>query len=359
MGLGPLHTIGLADARLHAIECRKQKLVGVDPIDARRAIKAQLRHNSASARTFKHCADAYIESHKDGWRNAKHADQWKSTLEAYAWPYVKNKTTQEITTEDVLKILKPIWRDKTETASRLRGRIEAILDWATAHGYRTGENPARWRGHIENLLPKRSKVSKVQHHAALPFAKIGSFFSQIQQEQTVSSWAFQYLILTAARTSEVVAACWDEIGFDEKIWVIPGDRMKSGREHRVPLATHALDILSRAKIAQKRGGLEQSKYVFSSGRIDRHLSNMALLKMLQRLGKQDLTVHGFRSTFRDWASEATSHAREVAEMALAHTIGDKVEAAYRRGDLFDKRRKLMEDWASYCHENLSTMRMVA
>jgi len=348
MGLGPLHTVSLAEARLHALECRKQKLDGIDPIDARKQARAELMEKSVSAKTFKQCADSYISAHKDGWKNEKHAHQWVRTLEAYAWPKIRDKAIQSITTSDVIDILEPIWKSKTETASRLRGRIESVLDWATARGYRKGENPARWRGHLENLLPKRSRVKKVKHFAALPYVRMADFFAELDAQKGVSSWALEFLILTASRTSEVVAARWDEVDFQSKIWIIPGERMKAGREHRVPLSLTAIDILKRVRKAQKTGGLKESQYIFVGDRPNSHLSNMALLKLLQRMGQTDLTVHGFRSTFRDWAAEKTHHAREVAEMALAHTVGDKVEAAYRRGDLFEKRRAIMDDWADYC-----------
>jgi integrase len=241
----------------------------------------------------------------------------------------------------VTRALEPIWRDKTETASRLRGRIEAVLDWATVRGYRQGDNPARWRGHLDRLLPARAKVQRVEHHAALPYLEIGAFMSQLREQDGMSAFALQFLVLTATRTSEVLNATWSEIDLSAAVWTIPADRMKAGREHRIPLSKPALALL-RELSAHRIGGL-----IFPSAKPNRPLSNMAMLKLLERMGRPDLTVHGFRSTFRDWAAELTNFPREVAEHALAHSLPDKVEAAYRRGDLFDKRRKLMESWARF------------
>ena len=238
--------------------------------------------------------------------------------------------------------IEPIWTTKTETASRIRGRIESILDWATARKYREGENPARWKGHLDNLLPMRSKVQKIKHHAALPYSDIGSFMVSLRQHDAVSANGLEFLILTAARTGEVIGATWSEIDFDSAIWIVSGERMKNGKEHRVPLSSTAIKVL------RKMEKVAESKFVFPGGKRNRPLSNMAFLQLLKRMGRGDLTAHGFRSTFRDWVAERTNYPNEVAEMALAHTVTDKVEAAYRRGDMFDKRVNLIEDWCGFC-----------
>ncbi len=241
----------------------------------------------------------------------------------------------------VMKVLEPIWHAKPETASRLRGRIEAVLDWAAVRGYRKGENPARWRGHLDKLLPARSKVRQVAHHAALPYDKLADFIAALRNQQGVAARALEFLILTAARTGEVIGARWDEVDLDERIWVVPGARMKAHREHRVPLSVAAMAILGPMK------DIRESDFVFPGGQKGGPLSNMAMLARLRRMHRGELTAHGFRSTFRDWAAERTSFPGDVAEMALAHTVGDKVEAAYRRGDLFEKRRQLMEAWGAF------------
>lgn len=245
-----------------------------------------------------------------------------------------------------MKVIEPIWTTKPETASRVRGRIEAVLDWATARGYRDGENPARWRGHLENLLPQRSKVRRVQHHAALPYSQIGAFIAELRKQEGIAGRAFEFLILTAARTSEVLGARWGEFGIDERVWTVPGERMKSGREHRVPLSPRAIEIIEEMRSAV--GGKGSLVAFVFPGAKDGALSNMALLMTLRRMGRGDLTAHGFRSTFRDWAAECTGFPAEVAEMALAHAVADAVERAYRRGDLFAKRRQLMDAWARFC-----------
>ncbi|WP_298281950.1 phage integrase central domain-containing protein [Acidocella sp.] len=342
MGLGPLHIVSLADARAKAAECRKQRLDRADPLQVREAAILAAKLEEAKAKTFQDCADAYITAHAPGWRNAKHADQWRNTLLSYAYPVFGAFPIQTVDTALVMKVLEPIWATKTETASRLRGRIECILDWATVREYRRGENPARWRGHLENLLPKRQKVQKVEHHTALPYAEMSSFMTLLRAQEGIAARAFEFLILTATRTSETIGATWDEIDLDAKIWTIPASRIKAGREHRVPLSPAAILVLEGMKFEGS------DHHVFPGGRPGACLSNMAMLKLLERMGKSHLTVHGFRSTFRDWVSERTNFPREVAEMALAHAISDKVEAAYRRGDLFEKRQKLMETWAAYC-----------
>jgi integrase len=339
MGLGSVDLVSLSEARLKTLECRKLHLEGIDPIEVRKAKRAQAALASAKGMTFKACAEKYIASHKAGWKNDKHAAQWPATLTTYAYPAIGGLAVQNIDTALVLRVLEPIWATKAETASRLRGRIEVILDWARVHGYRTGENPARWRGHMDKLLPPRSKMKKVKHHAALPYAELPAFMAKLRKEEGVAARALEFLILTIARTGEVIGAPPNEI--KSNIWIVPAERMKAGMEHRVPLSEPAVAIVE--KMTKDLRG----PYLFPGRKPGTPLSNMAMLQLLERMGRSDLTAHGFRSTFRDWASETTSHESEVIEMALAHTIDSKVEAAYRRGDLFKKRVALMEDWAKY------------
>jgi integrase len=339
MGLGPVHTISLAEARQAARDCRKLRLEGIDPIEARKQ-----RQESATAKggamTFPGCAEAYIRAHESGWRNPKHVQQWRKTLETYAYPVFGALPVEQIELPSVMRVLEPIWREKAETASRVRGRIESVLDWATVRGYRKGDNPARWRGHLDTLLPARSKVQKVTHHPALPYVKLPSFIRNLQEQKGIAARALEFLILTAARTSEAIGAQWSEFDLDQRMWTIPAERIKSRREHRVPLGDRALAILAELQV-------QDSRVVFPGGKIGKPLSNMALLAVLKRMKRTDLTAHGFRSTFRDWAAEQTNFPREVAEMALAHTVGDKVEAAYRRGDLFEKRIEIMHKWDQF------------
>ena len=342
MGLGPTHTITLAEARQKALECRKARLDGADPIEARKATRAAVKLDAAKAMTFKACAERYIAAHKAGWKNDKHAAQWPSTLGTYVYPIMGSLPVQAVDVGLVLKALEPIWTTKPETAGRVRGRIESVLDWATARGYRQGENPARWRGHLENLLPQKAKVRRVEHHAALPYVEIAGFMAALRQQAGIAARALEFAILTAARTGEVIGARWEEINLAERLWTIPAERMKAGKEHRVPLSAPALAILEN--LAKVREG----EFVFPGGRHGRAISNMAMLMTLRRMKRDDLTAHGFRSSFRDWAAERTTFPAEVAEMALAHTVSDKVEAAYRRGDLFQKRRQLAEAWAKFC-----------
>ncbi|MER2537777.1 MAG: integrase arm-type DNA-binding domain-containing protein [Azonexus sp.] len=342
MGLGPVHTVGLADARLKALECRKLLHEGKNPKAERDAAIAASKLANARVMTFRQCAEAYIKTHRHAWKSEKHASQWENTLRDYAYPVIGDLQVSAIDTDLVIKCLAGIWIEKTETATRVRGRIESILDWATTSKYRTGENPARWRGHLKNLLAAPSKVAPVIHHPALPYDQVADFMKSLKAIDGVSSLALEFAILTAARTNEVIGATWEEIDTDKALWIIPANRMKAGREHRVHLSTRALEILT---VAHEQ---KQSNYVFPGKRESKPLSNMALLMTLRRMKRTDLTAHGFRSTFRDWASEVSMYPQEVAEMALAHTVADKVEAAYRRGDLLQKRRQLMEDWARYC-----------
>ena len=314
-------------------------LEGKDPIDLRKAT----RQAEAGSLTFRQAAERYIDSHKAGWRNQKHAAQWTSTLESYAFPIFGDQPVGFVDTGAILHALEPIWTVKPDTASRVRGRIEAILDWAKARGYRTGENPARWRGHLQNLLPRTEKLKRVRHHPSLAYHAIGGFIAELRKAGGVAARALEFTILTGARTGEVIGATWAEIDVANKIWTVPAERIKGWREHRVPLSEQAVAILEA--MAQEHG---QGGHLFPGPRKGRPLSNMAMLAVLKRMKRRDLTTHGFRSTFRDWAAEQTAYPREVCEMALAHAIGDKVEAAYRRGDLFEKRRRLMDDWAGYC-----------
>jgi integrase len=342
MGLGPLNAISLAEARKRAAECRRMRHDGIDPIDARGAQRDEKRLEGARSMTFDVCAEAYIEAHNASWKNGKHAEQWRGSLRNYASPVFGSSPVQAVDLALVMKALEPIWQTKSETASRLRGRIESVLDWATVRGFRKGENPARWRGHLDKLLPSRAKIQKVEHHPALPYSEIADFMVPLRSQEGIAARALEFLILTAARTGEIIGARWDEFDLKDQIWVVPGVRMKAGREHRVPLSGPALAIL------KKMNEIRESDFVFPGGRKGRPLSNMAMLALLKRIGRDDLTTHGFRSTFRDWAAERTTFPREVVEMALAHTIENKVEAAYRRGDLFQKRRQLMEAWARFC-----------
>lgn len=342
MGLGSFRTFTLGEARKRATARRKLLADGIDPLAAKHSAMLAKRMAEASIITFDKAATAFIEANSPAWRNAKHGDQWRNTLATYASPVIGALPVSKIETAHVLRILSPIWSTKTETATRVRGRIEKILDWAKVQGYRTGDNPAAWRGHLSEALPKPSKVADAGHHAALAWIEIGAFMVALRAAQGAGARAMELIILTATRTSEVLNAKWTEFDFDAGLWVIPKERMKGFREHRVPLSAAALAVLEKAK-AESTGG----EYVFM-GRKTGALSNMACLQTLKRMGRADLTVHGFRSTFRDWVSEATSYPRDVAEMALAHAIEDKSEAAYRRGDLIEKRRALMSDWAAHC-----------
>lgn len=340
MGLGGYPDVTLADARAAARAARAKIKGGVDPIEEARALRSLLKASQAAALTFEQCAVEYIKAQKSGWRNEKHAQQWTNTLTTYAYPHLGPILVRDITLANVLAVLKPIWETKTETASRLRGRIESVLDWATAHGYRDGLNPARWRGHLDKLLPKPSKVAKVEHREALDVSEVGAFMAKLRDMDGIGAKALEFAILTAARSGEVRGATWAEFDLTSKMWVIPAARMKAGKEHRVPLSDEAVRLI------EARKPLEGSPYVFPAPR-GGQLSDMTLSAVTRRMGAA-CVPHGFRSTFRDWVSERTSYPGDMAEMALAHTISDKVEAAYRRGDMLDKRRRMMSDWAKFC-----------
>ncbi len=341
MGLGPLNDVSLAEARERALAARELRRTGNDPIAERRSLRAENAFLAAKTISFDECARAYIAAHQAGWRNPKHASQWTNTINTYCSPIFGRLPVRVIDVALVIRALEPIWTDKPETASRVRGRIKRILDWAKVRGYRDGDNPARWRGHLDHLLPARGKVRRIKHHAALPYSQLPAFMAALRTREAIAARALEFAILTAARTGEVIGARWDEIDFDRRIWTVTAERMKAGREHRVPLSDAALEILKTMKIAQA------SEYVFP-GDHRATLSNMAFLMLLRRMERENITAHGFRSTFRDWVEEQTDTPRAVAEMALAHTIGSAVEAAYRRGDLFEKRRVLMSRWANFC-----------
>jgi integrase len=345
MGLGPLSLYSLQEARGQVLDARRKRHEGIDPIEARRAERARLRLDAAKAITFGEVAATYVGSHKAGWRSAKHAAQWEPTLRRHAAP-IMSLPVQSVDTALVLKVLEPIWTTRPETASRLRGRIESVLDFAKVRDFRNGENPARWRGHLDKLLPARSKVRKVKHHSALPYAELPVFLASLREQEGVAARALEFAILTAARTGEALGARWNEIDLLDKVWRVPASRMKAQREHRVPLPPRALVILG--EIRAVRHGDNADAFVFPGGKAGKPLSNMAFLMLFRRMGRGDLTAHGFRATFKTWASECTGFQNEIVEAALAHVIGGKVEQAYRRGDMFDKRRKLMEAWAVYC-----------
>ena len=339
MGLGPVHTLTLAEARERATEARKLRLDGIDPIANKRARVAALRAADAKAKTFADCVKGFIEDNESSWTSVKHRRQWETSLIKYAYPILGSLPVAAIDTPLVLRVLKPIWDAKRETASRLRGRIENVLGWATVHHYRSGDNPARWNGLLEHALPA---VVKGDHHAALPYTQVASFMQALRKDTGIVARALEFITLTAVRLGEATGATWDEIDLEAKTWTIPASRMKADQEHRVPLSDAAISVLKTVR------EIRQSDYVFAGFKPGRPIGGDALRELIKKLAGADVTVHGLRSTFRDWAAEQTNVQREVAEVALAHAIPDAVEAAYRRGDLFDKRRKLMGAWAAYC-----------
>ena len=340
MGLGATHTVSLAEARQKAKECRLTLLDGKDPIEVRETTTLAEALRRAKMMTFDQCAAAYIDAHRSSWKNVKHISQWENTIQVYASPVIGKLPVTSVDTDLVVKILNPIWQTKTETATRLRGRIESVLDWATTSKFRQGDNPARWRGHLENLLSSPNKIAKVKHHPALPWQELGKFMVDLREREGVAARAVELAILTATRSGEVRNATWAEFGAG--LWVIPAARMKMGREHRIPLPTAAVELLGKMP---RLGDL-----VFPGIKKDKPLSDMSLTAVLRRMERNDITVHGFRSSFRDWCSEsvANSFPREVCEHALAHSLPDKIEAAYRRGDLIEKRALLMQAWSDYC-----------
>lgn len=339
MGLGSYPEVTLAMAKELATEYKQKVKNGIDPIDERKEAQAALRAEQASFITFKESALQYIAAHQAGWKNTKHISQWRNTLETYVYPVIGDLSVKDIAVDHVIKTLEPIWYNKTETASRIRNRIELILDWARARGSRSGENPARWKGNLDALLPAPSKIAKTSHHKALSWKDTPEFMQKLLAMPHSSAQALAFTILTSTRSGEVRNATWEEIDFEDKVWIIPAERMKAGKEHRVPLSEQALNVL------KKQARIEGVPYLFMN-KNGKALSDMALTQQIRRM-KVECTVHGFRSTFRDWAGETTSFAREIIEHALAHQLQDKAEAAYARGDMLAKRRKLMDAWAEF------------
>jgi integrase len=355
MGLGPLHTVSLAEARKRAHDARLKVLDGIDPIDDAEAKRVARKADAAKQMTFKQCADAYVKANRSSWKNDKHVAQWESTFNETrrgkrvypaATALINDLPVAAIDTALVHQVLEKIWYTTPESASRIRGRIERVLAWATVSGRRSGDNPARWTGHLKELLPPKAKVAAVEHHDAVPYREMPAFMHLLRAKKGASARALEFTILTAARTGESIKAKWNELDLDAKLWTVPAERMKAGKEHRVPLSDSAMATL---KTLPRDGD-----YVFPGAEKDRPLSNMAMLELVRGMRAKGATVHGFRSTFRDWAAEQTSYPHEMCELALAHTVGNKVEAAYRRGDLMEKRRRLMQDWATYCAQPATT-----
>lgn len=372
-GVGSYPEIGLKDARIRAAEMRMMVVNGIDPIekkqeDKREAI-AKAEQSAAKAKTFKELAQDYIELNRAGWKNKKHVQQWENTLDTYAYGVIGHLPPADITTEHILTILKDIWLTKTETATRLRGRLEVVLSYAKIKGYRTGDNPAAWKNHLDHVLPQPSKVAPHKHHPALPFSRAAEFMTALSATDTVAGSCLQFTILTACRSIESLECRWSEIDLEGKVWIVPPERMKMKREHRVPLTDELVRILDRRKATRI------NDYVFPGQKENRPLSNMAMTNIIRRMhdalskseteaGKEAkgwtdkdgsiITTHGFRSTFRDWAAEVTNYPGEMAEIQLAHAVANPVEAAYRRGDMFEKRRSLMDDWGSWCGQGTTS-----
>jgi integrase len=341
LGLGSASAISLKRARELLAEPRRLRAEGIDPLAAKRAKRDEARLAAAKSVTFRQCAESYFATHERAWKSEVHRQQWRTSIQADAYPVLGSLPVQDIDTSLVLAVLRPIWQAKPVSASRLRSRVENILDAAKSAGLRTGDNPARWAGHLKNLLPSPRKMRSVEHYAALPYRDIPGFMTALRARDGLSARALELAVLTATRASEVVGVRWDEVDFDQRTWTISAARMKSGKEHKIPLSTRAAELL--------RGlhAVRSSAFVFP-GRPGKGISTAAMLKTLAAMGRSDLTVHGFRSSFRDWAAEQTSYASEVVEKALAHAISNAVEAAYRRGDLFEKRARLMTAWGDYC-----------
>ena len=354
LGLGSYPSVTLAQARELAREARLKLARGIDPVADAQRLRAQLVQAMQSHLTFAEAAAKYVEAHERGWKNVKHVAQWRSTLVNYANPVIGKVPVADVDVGMVLKVIEPMWASKTETANRVRSRMESVLDWAVARGYRKDANPARWKGLLDKLLPAPAKLTKTVHHRAMPYEELPKFLSLLRSVEGNGALALQFQILTACRSGEVRGARWDEINLEQQLWVVPADRMKAQKEHRVPLSDAAIQLLKNQRAVVSDSCL----YVFPGYRASADpetgapLSNMTLTAVLRRLNV-DAVPHGFRSTFRDWAAEKTHYANEVAEMALAHTIASKVEAAYRRGDLLEKRRSLMQDWADYAMQHVA------
>lgn len=338
MGLGSTNTISLADARERARYARRQLLDGSDPVEVRHKARGAERMARARAITFRQCADRYLETHSARWKNAKSIAQWKSTMERFALPVFGAMAVDEVDTAQVLKALRKVWAERPETAQRLRGRIQHVIDWATAHEFRSGENPARWQGHLDKLLPARAVA--VKHLAAMPVSEIPSFMAQLRSRDSISARALELTILCATRTGETTGAQWPEMDLKAGSWSVPASRMKMGRAFRIPLSDRATELLKA--LPHEKG----SAFVFPGAKEKAPLSNAAMLELLKGM-RPGITVHGFRSSFRDWCAEQAKP-RELAESALAHVVGDQTESAYFRSDLFDRRRELMADWSAYC-----------
>jgi len=346
MGLGSFNYVSLAQARQHAIEGKRLVINGKDPIEERKKEQIKVQLKQTRNMTFKEIAEACIAAKAPEWKSAKHSQQWSNSLEAHAFPILGEMPISDISTDLILKVLEPIWITKAETASRIRQRIETIWDYGKARNYVSGENPARLRGHLDKILSKTAKVKRVRHFPALPYEDMGIFLQELRQRKGYSALALEFLILTAARTGEIIGAKWAEIDLEKKVWIVPANRMKMGKEHRVPLCSRAIEILTN--ITSNRNPEE---HVFSGWKQNTGLSNNALLALLKKMGRSDITAHGFRSTFRDWAAEeAYTFANETIELALAHAIKNKAEAAYRRGDQLERRRELMTAWSEYIDE---------
>jgi integrase len=343
------NAVSLAEARLKASKLRQQVRDGVDPLEERKTAAERQRADAALTRagliTFGKVADDYLASHEASWSNPKHRQQWRNTLRDYVLPLLADLPVREVSTAHVMQVIEPLWRERTETASRVRGRIETLLDFAAARQWRDGENPARWKGHLAHMLPARSKIARVQHHAALDWREVGAFMAKLREQEGVAARCLEYIVLTAARSGEARGMIWNEMDTGEAVWRVPGARMKASKEHRVPLSNAALATLAR--MAELRSSDAPDALVFPGSRNGRRLTDVVLARAVAITGWK-VTVHGFRSCFRDWAAECTSYPNHVLEQALAHTIGNQVEAAYRRGDLFEKRRALMHDWAVFC-----------
>lgn len=345
MGLGPIHSVSLSEARRRASDIHRLIWDGVDPIEARRKMKIDQTAALTDLITFGECAKKYIDAHASSWKSARHKQQWEVTLDQYVNPIVGHMPVSAVEKPHVLAVLEPIWLTKTETARRVRGRIETVLDWAKARDYRGGENPARWRGHLDQLLPARARIAPVKNLTAMPYSGLPDFMSRLRNQIGVNARALEFLILTAARTGDVIGATWSEIDFAERLWIVPGARVKSKkgtlrRDHVVPLCDRIIELLN--------GLPRDGEFIFIGAQAGKQMSPAVMIRLTKEMTGGEVTVHGFRSSFRDWGAEQTNYPNEMLEMALAHTVSDKTEAAYRRGDMRAKRRALMDDWASYC-----------